>query len=161
MADVPAGTTTGKASSGGEIEQLFEVEKDLLFGVLKLIDVKVTPEEEQRLRKPCSKSVTALSSLFLGVDAGDRGDLDKAEAYYRKALQVDPGVCIASDALKEIEAARASGAGKRSRQILKAIRGGTTLTDSLTTKEPLLQGGKPQDIPVPRTSPANINLTFP
>jgi TolB-like protein len=163
VADVPAGTATGKTSAGGEIEQLFEAEKDLLFGVLKLLDVKVTPEEEQRLRKPCSKSVTALSALFLGVDAGDRGDLDSAEGYYRKALQVDPGVCIASDALKEIELVRASGpaAGKRSRQLLKTLRDGTSLTDSLTTKEPLLRGGKPLDIPGTRTSPTNINLTFP
>lgn len=150
VADVPAGTTTGKTSSGGEIERLFEVEKDLLFGVLKLLDVKVTPEVEQRLRKPCSKSATALAALFLGVDAGDRGELDKAEGYYRKALQVDPGVCIASDALKEIESARASGpaAGKRSRQLLKSLRDGTSLTNSLTTKEPLLRGGKPLDIPL-------------
>ncbi|MHB8939971.1 MAG: CsgG/HfaB family protein, partial [Desulfobacteria bacterium] len=160
VADVPAGTTTGKTSAGGDIERLFEVEKNLLFGVLKLIDVKVTPEEEQRLRKPCSKSVTALSALFLGVDAGDRGDLDKAEGYYKKALQVDPGVCIASDALKEIESVRAA-AGKRSRQFLKTLRDGTTLNDSLTTKEPLLRGGKPLDIPGTRTSPTNINLTFP
>lgn len=161
VADVPAGTASGKTSAGGEIEQLFEVEKDLLFGVLKLLDVKVSPEEEQRLRKPCSKSSAALAALFLGVDAGDRGELDKAEGYYRKALQVDPGVCIASDALKEIEAARAAGAGKRSRQLLKTLRDGTTLTDSLTTKEPLLRGGKPLDIPGTRTSPTGINLTFP
>lgn len=161
VADVPAGTTSGKTSAGGEIERLFEVEKDLLFGVLKLLDVKVSPEEEQRLRKPCSRSSTALAALFLGVDAGDRGELDKAEGYYRKALQVDPGVCIASDALREIEEARASGAGKRSRQLLKTLRDGTTLTDSLTTKDPLLRGGKPLDIPGTRTSPANINLTFP
>ena len=161
VADVPTGTATGKTSAGGEIERLFEVEKDLLFGVLKLLDVKVPPEEEQRLRKPCSKSVTALAALFLGVDAGDRGDLDKAEGYYRKALQVDPGICIASDALMEIEAVRGAGAGKRSRQLLKTLRDGTTLTDSLTTKEPLLRGGKPLDIPGTRTSPTNINLTFP
>jgi len=153
VADVPAGTATGKTSAGGEVERLFEVEKDLLFGVLKLLEVKVTPEEEQRLRKPCSKSATALAALFLGVDAGDRGELDKAEGYYRKALQADPGVCIASDALKEIEAARDSAAGKRSRQLLKTLRDGTTLTDSLTTKEPLLRGGKPLDIPATRTSP--------
>jgi TolB-like protein len=149
VADIPAGTTIGKASSGGEIERLFEVEKDLLFGVLKLLDVQVTPEEEQRLRKPCSKNTTALAALFLGVDAGDRGDLDKAEEYYRKALQADPGVCIASDALKEIESVRASGsaAGKRSRQLLKTLRDGTSLNNSLTTEEPLLRGGKPLDIP--------------
>jgi TolB-like protein len=152
VADIPAGTTIGKTSSGGEIERLFEVEKDLLFGVLKLLDVKVTPEEERRLRKPCSKSATALAALFLGVDAGDRGDLDKAEGYYRKALQVDPGVCIASDALKEIEAVRASGpaAGKRSRQILKTLRDGTSLNNSLTTEEPLLRGGKPVDVDLPQ-----------
>ena len=91
VADVPAGTTTGKTSAGGEIEQLFEVEKELLFGVLKLLDVKVTPEEEQRLRKPCSKSVTALSALFLGVDAGDRGDLDKAEGVLPESAPGRPG----------------------------------------------------------------------
>ncbi len=153
VAEVPTGTISGKASAGGEIEQLFEVEKELLFGVLKLVDVKVTPEEEKRLRKPCSKSSTALVALFLGVDAGDRGELDKAEGYYRKALQIDPGVCIASDALKEIETVRASvpPGGKRSRQLLKTLRDGTTLTDSLTTKEPLLRGGKPTDITIPRT----------
>jgi hypothetical protein len=129
--------------------------------LLKLVDVKVSPEEEQRLRKPCSKSATALAALFLGVDAGDRELDGKAEEYYRKALQIDPGVCIASDALKEIEVVRASVAGKRSRQLLKTLRDGTTLTDSLTTKDPLLRGGKPLDIPGTRTSPTDINLTFP
>ncbi|GAB4229439.1 MAG: hypothetical protein OHK0028_03570 [Deltaproteobacteria bacterium] len=160
VADTPAGVLAGKTSAGGEIERLFEVEKDLLFGLLRLLDVKVSPEEEQRLRKPCSKSTTALAALFLGVDAGDRGDFDTAEGYYRRALQVDPGVCIASDALKEIEAVRSSG-GKRSRKFLKTLRDGTTLTDSLTTKEPLLRGGKPLDIPGTRTSPTGVNLTFP
>lgn len=163
VADVQAGTAAGKAVAGGEMDRLFEIEKDLLFGLLKTIDVKVTPEEEQRLRKPCTKSATALAALFLGVDAGDRGDLDKAQDYYRKALRIDPGVCIAADALREIESVRASGpaAGKRTRQLLRTIREGTTLTDSLTTKEPLLRGGKPLDIPGARTSPTNINLTFP
>ena len=165
VADVPTGTTIGITSAGGEIERLFEVEKDILFGVLKLLDVKVTPEEEQRLRKPCSQSAAALAALFLGVDAGDHGDLDKAEGYYRKALRIDPDVCIASDALKEIESVRASGpaAGKRSRQLLKTLRDGTSLTDSLTTKEPLLRGGKPLDINIPgnRTSPFNFNNNLP
>ena len=55
----------------------------------------------------------------------------------------------------------ASGAGKKSRKLLKTLRDGTTLTDSLTTKDPLFRGGKPLDIPGTRTSPANINLTFP
>lgn len=161
VADVPSGTMSGKTTAGGEIERLFEVEKELLFGVLKMVDVKVTPEEELRLRKPCSKSATALAALFLGVDAGDRGELDKAEGYYRKALQIDPGVCIASDALKEIDSVRASGAGKRNRVLLRTLRDGTTLTDSLTTKDPLLRGGKPLDIPGTRTSPVGVNLTFP
>lgn len=162
VADVPSAKTAGSASAAGEIDRVFEIEKDLLFGILKAIDVTVTPEEEKRLRRPCSKNPAALSALFLGIDAGDRGDLDKAEGYFRRAVAADPSICVASDALKEIAALRAAAPpARRTKELLKTIREGTSLTDSLTTKEPLLRGGRPLEIPGARTSPTGVGVTFP
>jgi len=162
-ADIPSGAAAGTVPAQGTVDRLFDIEKDLLFGLLRLLDVKVSPEEERRLRKPCSTNPTALASLFLAVDAGDRGDLDAASGYYRRALAADPSVCLAREGLEEIEAARAAppAAGRRTRELLGTIREGTSLTDSLTTKEPLLRGGKPLDVPGARTSPTGVGVTFP
>lgn len=149
--DVPTQEILGQITSQGMLTDLFRIEKDLLFDIIKLLKIEVTPLEEQELRKPCSKSIKALMSLFKGVEASDRGEYEKAAEYYEKALKEDPAICEAKGALQELRSLGHIAVKKKSQEMLRSLRDSTSLTNQLppkiqTEREPppnALEKGRP------------------
>jgi TolB-like protein len=144
--EVPADRVLGRPVSEGQLEELFRVEKDLLFEILKLVKIDVTPDEKARLMKPCSTRWSALLYLFKGVDASDRGEYQTAAELYEKALREDPQICLAGDALTELHTLGLSPAKKKSVELLRSLRNGTSLTNELTPKEELRNEITPKDL---------------
>jgi TolB-like protein len=143
--EVPADRVLGRPASEGQMEELFRVEKDLLFEILKLVKIDVTPNERARLMKPCSSRWSALLYLFKGVDASDRGEYQNAAELYEKSLREDPQICLAGDALTELHDLGLSPAKKKSGELLRSLREGTSLTNQLTPKEELRKEITPKD----------------
>jgi TolB-like protein len=144
--EVPVERVLGRPASEGQLEELFRMEKDLLFEILKLVKIDVTPDERTRLMKPCSTRWSALLYLFKGVDASDRGEYQDAAELYEKALREDPQICLAGDALTELNALGLSPAKKKSGELLRSLREGTSLTNQLTPKEELRKEITPKDL---------------
>jgi TolB-like protein len=160
--DVPKDNVTGQPSATGNVDDLFTIEKSLLFGLLKELKVEVTPEQEKKLRKPCSTKAGALLSLFKAVDESDRGNYAKANEQYEKALKEDPGICIAGEAVAELKALgllapKPAPARKKSVDALETLKGETSVTDQLAPKEQLRTVVPPKDT----GTPANLNVIFP
>jgi TolB-like protein len=147
----------GQPASEGILQELFRIEKDLLFELIKLLKLDVKPEERAKLEKPCSTNSKALISLFKGVDASDRGDYKKAKEFYEKSLQEDPNICIAGDALQELQDLGLIPVKKKSGDLVRSLRDSTSLTNQLTPKEELKKKFYPNDIP----TPTNIQVIFP
>ena len=61
-------------------------------------------------------------ALFRAIDASDQKNYESAAEFYEKALKEDPGICIAKDALKELELLKLSDRKKKS--IVAAIPSG-------------------------------------
>ncbi len=162
VVDVPSTGTVGQPVSQGDLDQIFRMEKDLLFETIKLLKVEVTPEVRKRLEKPCAKNPAALLALARGVDESDRGNYAKAADLYEAALKEDPGVCLAGDNLEELSARglvprrkpRASG----TLEVLQGLRDGTSLTNRITTKEQVRTIVNPAGN---TPSTPNVNVTFP
>lgn len=157
-----ADLTTGKGlaeqpESSGTLDELFRIEKDLVFATINLLNVEVTPEETAKLKKPCSTNTAALLALFKGVNAGDYGDYEQAAQQYREALAHDPKICIAADALNEVDKLRNRSARNRSRQLLQSLRDETSLTNQLTPKEELRNVRTPKDVP----GDVKVDVNFP
>jgi len=103
MMDVPFKTVKRQDIIVGEINELYRIEKDVLFNIIKDMNISITPEEQERLSKPLSKNDIALLALFTAIDFSDRGQYDKAAAFYREALVEDPDLHMAGDGLQELQ----------------------------------------------------------
>ncbi len=156
--DVPKSEIVGQPESAGDMAELFRIEKDLLFGILSRLKIELSPEQERRLRKPCSTKNDALFALFRAVEESDRGNYAKSAEYYGQALKEDPDVCLAEDGLDELRTLKLiAPARARSAETLRTLRGETSLTDQLTPKEPVRRALPPKDLP----TPANVDVIFP
>ncbi|HSH69606.1 MAG TPA: CsgG/HfaB family protein [Deferrisomatales bacterium] len=120
-----------------KLSEFFAVEKQLLFEILERVQVRLTPEAEARLRRPCSRSTTALLALSRGVVASDAGDYEQAAVEYNRALWEDPGVCLAGEQLQELRTRRLLAAKASSREMLDSLRDSTSLTDRVTPQDQL------------------------
>jgi len=151
--EVPTEKVLGQPTSEGELSELFRMEKDLLFDIIKLLNIKVTPEEEKELRKPCSANIKALMVLFKGIDTSDQKNYEKAAELYKKALEEDPGICVARDALNELQDLGFGVAKQRSRDLLESLRDRTSVTDQITPVDSLKRVRTPKDISPPEENP--------
>jgi TolB-like protein len=162
--DVPKSDIIGRPETSGTVEDLFRIEKDLLFGIISLLEIEISPEEEQRLRKPCSTKTGALFALFRAVDESDRGNYENSAEYYEQALKEDPGICLAADALTELRALNLiAPPRKRTSETLRTLKGETSLTDQLAPKDQTRRAISPGGLPIPEDLrvPVNVDVSFP
>jgi TolB-like protein len=147
--EVPTQKILGQLMTGGQLEELFRMEKDLLFDIVKLLKIDIKPIENE-LRKPCSTNLSALMALFRAIDASDQKNYESAAEFYEKALKEDPAICIAKEALKELERLKLVPTAKRSPSLLRSLREGTSLTDQLTPTPETKREIRPPDSPKAR-----------
>jgi TolB-like protein len=136
----------GQSTSEGKLlEELFQMEKDLLFEIIKLLKIELSVEEKELLKKPLSISIEALLNLFKGIYNSDRENYREAAIFYEKALKEDPGLGMARDALQEIEELGLI-PKKKKRLLLRSLRNRTSLTDQLTPEGPIKRSRTPKDL---------------
>ncbi len=135
----------GNPKAEGMFAQLFDIEKKLLFQIIDILKVKVSPEKKRELQKPLSTDPQALFYMFSGLDSSDRGDYLSAEAGYKKALERDPGLTPAKDALDELFRLKLVTPKKRSRALTQDLEDKTSSTDSLIPDDPERRYGDPGD----------------
>ncbi len=129
----------------GEMADLFRLEKDLLFEIIKFLKIELTPQEREELRRYCSTNVRALQLLFRGIEASDRGNYEKAAQFYESALKEDPKICVARGALQELVHLKLIKTQKRSREILNSLRDRSSLTDQLSPEDATKRVRTPAD----------------
>ncbi|MBU4263389.1 MAG: hypothetical protein KKC76_16145 [Proteobacteria bacterium] len=150
LLDVPRESVMDRFGSKGMVEELFRIEKELLFGITDALGITLSPEKKAALQKPLSTDYRALMFFFQAIDFSDRGEYDKAEEYYQKALERDPGLIQAADALQELAdlglIGRKRGNPWRGKSFLKELRERASFTDSLTSVYPVRRTRTPDEI---------------
>jgi len=147
----------GQPFSEGQFREFFRIEKELLFDLIKLLRVEVTPAEREDLRRPCSPNLQALMALFRGIAASDRQEYARAAEFYETALREDEGICVARTALEEVRSLGLIAGPKKSRELLRTLRDQTSLTKQLGPEDSTKREKTPKEI----STPANIGITFP
>lgn len=102
LLDVPLENIIEQPSAAGALDELFIMEKTILFNIIKQLDIYISPEKEADLKKPLSISTAAILALFLGIDHSDKGQYTEAANMYEQALLKDPNFGVAEDALWEL-----------------------------------------------------------
>jgi TolB-like protein len=139
-------TSLGQPSADGQIEQVFDMEKKILFEIVELLKVRLTKAQKETLKRPLTSSYQALISLGMGLDASDRGNYAQAGLYYQKALEQDPGFTAAGSALKELLDLNLVTIHPRSRAILAAQEGQNSSTLSLSRNTATFREFRPSSL---------------
>jgi TolB-like protein len=143
--EVPTQKLIGEPTAQGDLSDLFQMEKELLFGIIELLKITVSPEEEKDLRKPCSTNFKALMALFKGIGASDDLNYEKAAEFYETALKEDSNICIANEAREELRLFRII-SRRKGRDLLWSLRNQTSITDQLPSEDTTKREIIPSDI---------------
>jgi tetratricopeptide (TPR) repeat protein len=94
-----ASTTTkdvvGAFSVTAEQEEFFVLEKEIVYNILNVLSVTLTPEEKEQVEKYHTKNLQAVIYFGQGLDALDAGRWQDAQALFIKSNQEDPEFLLA------------------------------------------------------------------
>lgn len=103
--NVPRGASAGTVDAEESLQNLFDMEKDLVFRTIRdVLGVELTPAEEQAIRENRADNILAFLAYGRGLRARDRGDYATAAQQFQQAAQLDPGFDAAADALGDAQA---------------------------------------------------------
>lgn len=122
---VNAGTAaivaTGSATD--RLQQLFAMEKTVLFELLRRMGITPTPAEQRALSERPTADLQAFLAYSRGLAAEDRGDFSRAAREFRDAVRRDPSFGAAAAALQSSGQA-AAGAALTPATIATLVTGG-------------------------------------
>lgn len=94
--------TLGQPTSAGPFDELLRMEKEILFEIVRLLQLELSPAQIEELRKPLTTDLKALMAWFQGVSLSDQQKYTQAAEAYQKAIDADPAFKPATDALEEL-----------------------------------------------------------
>jgi TolB-like protein/cytochrome c-type biogenesis protein CcmH/NrfG len=86
-------STAGVAASAGDqaaLDQLFDLEKRVVFSIFENLGIQLTDAERQAINQRPTQSIQAFLAYSQGLEAEDRGDFAAAQAAFSQATQLDP-----------------------------------------------------------------------
>lgn len=87
--------------TGGALEDLLELEKDMAVRTAEALGYQLTDAEIQRIRQNVPSSLSAFLAFSRGLMAEDLGNFEAAAAHYAEAVRADPAYQEAQQRLKE------------------------------------------------------------
>jgi tetratricopeptide (TPR) repeat protein len=85
----------GSFSLKGEQQEFFDLQKEIVSNVLKLLRVSLSPEEQRLVGKYQTHNFKAVTYFGQGLDALDAGKWKEAKNLFQKAVSEDPGFALA------------------------------------------------------------------
>jgi hypothetical protein len=169
LVDVPDHEKQSLPAVDGWLDQLFKLEKTLLFDIVDQLDIKLSESEKAILREPLALDERAAFYFFMGLNASDHEMYAAAGGYYEKALARDKRMQPAIDALAELRQLGLYAALKRPMLPLLSIRNRTSLTSSVIPADAVRRVRTPADVErhqsltadVPPPEPDNDNDGYP
>ncbi len=137
--DQAANPTTDKES----LDQLFTLEKNIVFGVIDNLGVVPTTAERNAIDQRPTKSLAAFLAYSRGLELEDQGRFDDATRFFDNAVRLDPNFGSAAQKAQETKAASA-GAEVSATTVESSLRGtaeGSTVASATATTNVTTGGG--------------------
>ena len=100
--NIARAASAGTVSAEDDLQNLFDMEKDLVFRTLRdVLNVELTPAEEQQIRENRAQNILAFLAYGRGLRERDRGNYAEAATAFRQAGELDPGFSPAATAASE------------------------------------------------------------
>ncbi len=102
--NVPNASSVGRIDEAASLQQLFDMEKQLVFRTFRdVLGIELTPAEEQRILENRTDNVLAFLAYGRGLRLKDQGQYEAAAQAFQQAQQLDPGFEAATQELVEAE----------------------------------------------------------
>jgi len=95
--------SAGNATAQEPLNDLFDMEKEVVFQVLDILGVDVTPAEREAIGENRAANLLAFLSYGRGLMALDDGNFDQAQQFFGQAVREDPGFGAAQNASAETQ----------------------------------------------------------
>jgi hypothetical protein len=95
------------AAVSGRVREIFRLEKDLVFSLVKTMGIVLTDEERKAIAVVPTENVLAYLAYCKGLGAEDAGDFPAAAQNYGEAARLDPSFQKAQEACDRTESALA------------------------------------------------------
>jgi TolB-like protein len=132
LLEVKDANVLGQPEARGKLEEIFGMEKKILFELIDLLKIALTAEQRSKLEKPFTTNLDAFLNFINGIESSDRGNYSDAASYYQRAINKDPHMQPAWDALSELESLGLVTYTNRSQIMLRNLEKSTSTTDSPT-----------------------------
>ena len=100
--------STGSGLRSARLEELFDLEKELVFDIARQLGYAVSEADRERILQNGTRNLQAFLAYSQGLEALDRGDYATATARLAEATRLDGGFTSAREMLQASEGARAS-----------------------------------------------------
>lgn len=90
LASVRSGTVPTIDGESGRLEELFRLQKQVVFRIVDGLDVELTPGERDAIEDVPTRDLQAFLAFCRGLEDEDRGNFGAAERHYQEAQSLDP-----------------------------------------------------------------------
>ncbi len=97
LLDVKAGANLQSKDFNGNLNEIFDIEKQIVFSAIDQMGIQLTVEERKRIASNMIKNLTAFKAFCKGLDEYDLGNFSSALSYFQEATRLDPGFTLAWD----------------------------------------------------------------
>ena len=77
-------------NKSGQLEDIFLVEKELVFDIIDQLGINLTKEERENIEYIPTKDFNAFLEYSKGLEAEDNGQYEAAASFYQNAVNIDP-----------------------------------------------------------------------
>ena len=98
------GTVVSSDKVEGPKNDFFAVEKELVDVLVRVLQLKLSPDEKSKLRRNPTQSFDAWNTYSRALDAKDHGNLDEARKLFADAISADPNYAAARSGLERMGA---------------------------------------------------------
>jgi TolB-like protein len=116
VASVDVNSTKSPAASteSDAMENLFRVQKEMVFRVVKDMGITLTREETELIQRVPTKNLQAFLAYSIGLEKEGQGDFGAASVYFKQAGSLDPAFTPAKSKAEVSDAMTTAGPSKES-----------------------------------------------
>lgn len=163
--DVNSGELAAPVSVTNQLDNIFVMQKQLVFQVFTQLGVTLTPAERQLVDRQATTNLNAFLAYSRGLLAADDGRFEDASRYFQEARSLDPGFGAASArfsaAQAAVQGAQVSSAslesgltGSESQVVTSAEQGAVPSAPTETLNAVTQNVNPPSVTPIANTGPA-------
>jgi TolB-like protein len=100
------------ASQSDLLQNLFRLEKDLVFKVVAEMGIELTPQEREKIQFVPTRNMQAFLAYCQGLGSEDAGKFQAAVGFYQQAKQLDPSFDLAASKAETAQSLSEAGGSK-------------------------------------------------